>query len=228
MEREWELGCCPGPACPCIAFIQISWRGQELSHLLRVVATAMCPEEHGSPGKASRTVGQRHPGKRASGFFNFCVGCGGLFTLIQLVLSIVRPLFPAGRVFLPCPAAGCVVHTRHCSLASGSLTPAAAALPGQGPLLRGQPCCPWGCAGTLCPFTQHVFPRAALFIGGDAERKKMSISGGIGLVVACSDILLYFGAYFCLIYCHSVFILQVFILDRALFTFLFLRGVNIC
>lgn len=55
----------------------------------------------------------------------------------------------------------------------------------------------------------------------------MSISGGLGLMAGCSDIPLYLGAYFGLIYCPFVFILQVFILERALFTFLVLRGAHI-
>lgn len=73
----------------------------------------------------------RHPGRRASGFLNLGAGSEGLFLSIQGVLSIVRPLFPAGMSIPPC--ASCMVHTRHCSFASGSLTPAATALPAPGP-----------------------------------------------------------------------------------------------
>lgn len=140
----------------------------------------MHPKEHGSPGRAIGTVGQTSR-EESFWFSQFSVGCEGLFTSIQAVLSTVRPVFPAGGALLPCPAASACQALQLCS---GSLTPAAAALPGQGPLLLARGWCPWGCAGTLCPFTQK-FSKAALFIGGYAERRKMRISCSIGLVVAC-------------------------------------------
>lgn len=71
-----------------------------------------------------------------------------------------------------------------------------------------------------------MFPRAAIFIEYSG-RGKMRVSGSLGQVAGCWDIPQYLGAYFCLIYCPSVFILQVFILERFLFTFLVLRGVHI-
>lgn len=126
----------------------------------------------------------RHPGRRASGFLNLGAGSEGLFLSIQGVLSIVRPML------IPCwneHSSLCQLHGTHQALQlcqwqpdpSSNCTPCSRALP------LGWGWCPRGCAGMLCPFTQYVFSRAALFIGGDVERRKMSISGGIGQVVAC-------------------------------------------
>lgn len=113
----------------------------------------------------------RHPGKRASGFLSFCVGLRDCSRLSNQSF----PLFPAGSS-IPPNRGGCVGHARLCSFASGSLTPAAAAAPGAGAPPTGA--LPTGLCRDTVPPTQFESSRAALFIG-DAERRKMSISGAI-------------------------------------------------
>lgn len=57
----------------------------------------MCPEAHGSPGRA---VGaKRHPGQRAFGFIHFCKSDDGLFESVQLVLSIASSPFLVAASF---------------------------------------------------------------------------------------------------------------------------------
>lgn len=102
---------------PAVAFIQI----QIILERTRTFPSAQggghanVPQGTWQPWQGKQDSGaKRHPGKRASGFFNFCVDCEGLFTSIQLVLSIVRPLFPAGVSIPPralLPAAWCTPGT---------------------------------------------------------------------------------------------------------------------
>lgn len=59
------------------------------------------------------------------------------------------------------------------------------------------------------------------------EDEHFCFCGSCGLVAGCCDIPLYLSDYFCLIRYRSMFILQVFILERALFTRLFLCDTHI-
>lgn len=81
--------------------------------------------------------------------------------------------------------------------------------------------------GHLTPSLCVSFPASVGggFVGRTPRRREdehFGFSGSCGLVAGCRDIPLYLGDYFCLIHCRSMFILQVFILERALFTRLFL------
>lgn len=154
-----------------------SQRRQTLSCLPQVDGRANAPKAHGSPRRATRTLGVKwHLGQRSSGFIHFCSGGDGLLDSVRLVLSSMRPLFLVLASISLC-ALLLAAQSKSNTAASVAAAPAPAvlALPSKGPPPTGTGSVPSRPRRDVVPLHSiRVFWSSFFLIGEDAGRGKMS------------------------------------------------------